>query len=110
MLIFLVSDSIIRFTPFSFVAIALVGLACLVGLGLWTRIVALLSVAMAVWASATGDAFIANGLVAYGLNALVLAICGPGAFSLDARLFGRSTVHLAGPINQVAAESGQWRR
>lgn len=73
-----------------------VGLATIVSLvlvlGLWTPLVA---VALAV-AIASAHAFAGPSWAAVGwhvpVDALVLALLGPGAYSLDARLFGRREI------------------
>ena len=56
--------------------------------GLWTPIVGALIAALELWAVVTGsgDLWISIVLVALGAS---IAMIGPGAWSLDARLFGR---------------------
>jgi putative oxidoreductase len=93
---FLLTHALVTFEPFSPEAVLLIGLACLIGLGVWTRTISIISATIAVWLGANCEMALMSGLAAHGLDAVVLAICGPGAFSFDARLFGRATVHLPG--------------
>ena len=47
-----------------------------------------------VWLAAGGDLGAAVTVLVFALNALALALLGPGAYSLDARRFGRRLVVL----------------
>ena len=65
--------------------------------GLGTRFAALLFACAAAWCAATvqgGSALLFIGLAGSGAT---IALLGPGAWSLDARLFGRRVIHLGGP-------------
>jgi putative oxidoreductase len=61
--------------------------------GLWTPVVGTLIAAIEVWVTITqpGDLWISIALATLGTTA---AMIGPGAWSLDARLFGRKHVAL----------------
>ncbi len=72
-----------------------VGLLLLAGLG--TRPAAAALACAAVWCAATSPlepAFVFIGVAGGGGT---LALLGAGAWSLDARLFGRRVIHLGGP-------------
>ncbi len=69
-------------------------LALTIIIGFCTRIAAGLSVAIAVAIALTIDQAVTLSIVNHVLNAAVLAMIGPGAVSIDARLFGRRTLHL----------------
>lgn len=100
-LVFLLSFSGDRFTTVSLEAIMIDMIACLIGFGLFMRTAACMSVAVACVEYGMEQA-ISTGLLAHVLDAIVLAICGPGAFSLDAKLFGRATVHIPGQADGLA--------
>jgi putative oxidoreductase len=69
--------------------------ASLLLLGLWTPIGAGLQIALEAWSAArdTGLIDVHAILAAVGLALLML---GPGAWSIDARLFGRKRIELGG--------------
>lgn len=71
----------------------LMGIALTAGLcaGLWTRLMAGLALLAALLCLALGGALPAWELL-HALSAAALAMTGPGAFSADARLFGRRTI------------------
>jgi uncharacterized membrane protein YphA (DoxX/SURF4 family) len=92
--IFLASHPIGRFAPASLVSMAFYALAILMGIGLRMRTAAVLTVVVAIYAFFQDHAALPSVAIAHGIDALVLAICGPGALSLDARLFGRTTVRM----------------
>lgn len=75
--------------PFAFYLLAFA-----IGTGLRTRSAATIAMILAVVAFAAGGPDLNGAFIAHAIDALVLAIVGPGAFSLDARLFGRTTVRL----------------
>lgn len=76
---------------------AVQGLCALLGLllvaGLWTPIAAMLAAAAAAW-----DAYSNPGDVGFyallGTIAIALALVGPGAWSIDARLFGMRRIKI----------------
>lgn len=78
------------------VAAGLLG-ACLV-VGLLTPVCALFAVAWGIWAWIAGIAggFGSPGLMVWLLS-LALALIGPGAYSLDARFFGRRILRRTRP-------------
>ena len=93
---FLLHRAVTGFPPATPAAVALSLLACLVAVGLFMRTGACCA-AIAAGLMAYGEnSWLTNGLLANLLDASVLAIVGPGAFSLDANLFGRKTVRLTG--------------
>lgn len=63
--------------------------------GLWTPVAGALIVAVEVWnaLSLPGDPWNSIMLAALGAT---LALVGPGAWSIDARLFGRKRIHVTG--------------
>lgn len=71
--------------------LALNGLAITVLLGLHSRIGALFACVLAVCLMVATRGTLSMPLAAHGLDALVLAMAGPGAYSIDSLLFGRST-------------------
>ena len=73
---------------------ALVVLAILVGAGFRARMAALLAFAIATSLRVDASAVGPMSAATHALDALALALTGPGAFSIDARLFGRRTVRL----------------
>lgn len=94
MTIFLVTYPAGRFDsedwqPFAFYLIAI-----MVGAGLRMRSAATVAAALAVVAFVSTRPDLHGEFIAHAIDAFVLAIVGPGAFSLDARLFGRTTVRL----------------
>jgi uncharacterized membrane protein YphA (DoxX/SURF4 family) len=72
-----------------------VGVLVAIGLcaGLQTRILAALSLVASLLSFIPAGASIELGAV-NAISCVALAIAGPGAFSLDARLFGRRTITL----------------
>ena len=66
-------------------------LAIFIMIGLWTPVAGALSAAVEVWTALVypGDAATALLLATLGAT---LAMIGPGAFSIDARLFGRKHI------------------
>ena len=73
-----------------FIAIlAIIGLCA----GLQTRLLAALNVGAPILGVALGAGFVPLAIL-HGVNALVLVLTGPGAWSVDAVLFGRRTVKL----------------
>ena len=73
---------------------ALDGLALLIGLGLRTRIAAFAAGVVAISQMVIAGDLVLMPLSAHALDAIVLAMAGPGAYSLDSRLFGRRTLRL----------------
>jgi hypothetical protein len=68
--------------------------AITIGLGFCARIAAAVAVAIcAILLWPPGPDYVAPFFI-HILDAVALALIGPGAFSIDARLFGRRTVHL----------------
>lgn len=67
------------------------GVAVLIWIGLWTPIAALAGVAIQVTVIALGNQFNLS-LMVFAAMALSLAMLGPGAWSFDARLFGRKRI------------------
>jgi putative oxidoreductase len=67
------------------------GMAVLIWIGLWTPLVAVTGVAIQVIVIALGHHFNLS-LVVSAATALSLAMLGPGAWSIDARLFGRKRI------------------
>lgn len=80
--------------PRSATAVACAVLAVAVGIGVFTRVVALVAalVGLAVAAAAAGPPSLA--FMTFALQSTALALIGPGAVSVDARRFGRKTLHL----------------
>lgn len=74
-------------------ALVLDGVALMIAAGIQTRITALLAAAVAVGLIIRMGG-VMMPLAAHLLDCLVLAMAGPGAYSIDARLFGRRIVHL----------------
>jgi putative oxidoreductase len=79
--------------PFGLVAAVLLGLS--ISIGFWTRMSS--SVAAVIAAGLAWDAggAFAVPLLAHMLSCVALVMVGPGAFSIDARRFGRRTVRLS---------------
>ena len=69
-----------------------VGAGILVAAGLWTPVVGALIAVLELWImfSHAGDPWIPVILAVLGAS---LAMVGPGAWSIDARLFGRKRIH-----------------
>jgi len=69
-----------------------VGAGILVAAGLWTPVVGTLIAVLELWImfSHAGDPWIPVILAVLGAS---LAMVGPGAWSIDARLFGRKRIH-----------------
>ena len=67
------------------------GVVALLWIGLWTPIAAVVETAIQIAIMALGQRFDASTAVAAALG-LALAMLGPGAWSLDARLFGRKRI------------------
>jgi uncharacterized membrane protein YphA (DoxX/SURF4 family) len=87
-------------SPLMWAGLSLVALALCIGFA--TPLAAVLGcfIQLAVW-FAIGHSNARLGVSV--LNSLALALLGPGAYSLDARLFGRREIvlrHSAGPINR----------
>lgn len=64
-------------------------------LGLWTPIGAGLQIALEAW-SAAQDTGLINAHAILAAVGLALLMLGPGAWSIDARLFGRKRIELGG--------------
>ena len=69
-------------------------LALAVSAGFRTRTAAVLSAIVAVAMMAIIRVMPSIACITHVLPAIVLAMAGPGAFSIDARLFGRRTVYI----------------
>jgi putative oxidoreductase len=67
------------------------GVAVLIWIGLWTPLVAVCGAAIQVVIFTLGRGF-GLSLLVYAAVSLSLALLGPGAWSLDARLFGRKRI------------------
>jgi putative oxidoreductase len=67
------------------------GVAVLIWIGLWTPLAALAGIAIQIIAMAFGHQFNLS-LVALAAVGLSLAMLGPGAWSFDARLYGRKRI------------------
>ena len=78
-----------------FARIAALGVGSLLLAGLWTPIAGALQAAIEVWiVFSSGDAVVAHLLrAALGLSLVML---GPGAWSVDAQLFGRKLIDIRG--------------
>jgi hypothetical protein len=66
----------------------------LLGLGLWTPIAAGLGTVLAVIGAGASPAAICFGILLAAVTA-ALALLGPGAWSIDARLFGWKRIEIA---------------
>jgi hypothetical protein len=64
------------------------------GLGLLTPMACVLSITTIVWMEFSADRFIHANIVNIMLFAAIVML-GPGAYSIDARIFGRRRIHLA---------------
>lgn len=93
---FLIAIPLRRLDCSTWPAIALDALAVMVAAGLQTRITAGIASAVAIFLTIKGGELLSMPLSAHLLDSLALTIAGPGAFSVDSRLFGRRTVHLSG--------------
>ncbi|MBC9034443.1 hypothetical protein IAG41_18805 [Sphingomonas sp. JC676] len=94
--LFVVTVPAVVAAPSSWIAILFCLAAILISAGYLTRIVAgLCAVACAImiWPMTAAPPL---SLFPHVLDAAALALIGPGAFSIDARLFGRRTMHLPG--------------
>jgi len=69
----------------------IIGVVVLLWIGLWTPIAALLQAVILIAIINAGHRFDPSLLVAAALG-LALAMLGPGAWSLDAQLFGRKRI------------------
>jgi hypothetical protein len=67
------------------------GVAVLIWIGLWTPLAAVVGAAIQVIVSTLGRGFEVSLLVCAAVS-LSLALLGPGAWSVDARLFGRKRI------------------
>ena len=67
------------------------GVAVLIWVGLWTPLAAVAGTVIQIIAIAFGHRF-NSSLVALAAMALSLAMLGPGAWSFDARLYGRKRI------------------
>jgi putative oxidoreductase len=76
-----------------FVRYIAIGVGCLLLAGLWTPVAAVLQIVIDLWiAFAPGGASVVHLLpAALGLSLVML---GPGAWSVDARLFGRKRIDI----------------
>ena len=80
--------------PWQAVAVAALSVAMVVGVR--TRFAAILAaIVIATRLGSGGDPFLLR-TAAQSLSAVALAMSGPGAFSVDAKLFGRRKVRLSG--------------
>lgn len=74
------------------------GAGTLLAVGLWTPVVAGAIAVVQIWMCASGmlDPLVSLLIAALGAS---LALIGPGAWSIDARIFGRKTILLPQPRN-----------
>jgi putative oxidoreductase len=85
--------------PLTIVVLQIIGIAAgiLLLIGLWTPVAGVLAAIVKVWIalsryfSHSGDPWIA---ITQAVLSAVLAMVGPGAWSIDARLFGRRRIHM----------------
>lgn len=68
-----------------------VALAILIMIGLWTPVAGVMIAVVEVWAAFVYPAHAVTAMLLATLGA-TLAMIGPGAFSIDARLFGRKHI------------------
>jgi uncharacterized membrane protein YphA (DoxX/SURF4 family) len=66
--------------------------AVAVSLGIWTPVCCALLIAINAFSLYTGDTMTIHHHVSWALLAASLALVGPGAYSIDSRLFGRRIV------------------
>lgn len=71
------------------------GVALALGLGVWTRANAVGAAIIYGWLWLSLGAHMLSAHFATVLDAMALILIGPGAFSIDAKRFGRRTVHVA---------------
>jgi uncharacterized membrane protein YphA (DoxX/SURF4 family) len=76
---------------------ALIALAAAVLVGVWTRVTALVCAALAMAARIGIGGELGWVAMLIGVGFLGLAMTGPGAHSVDARLFGRRVIRLDRP-------------
>src|SRR5690349_1772983 len=69
-------------------------LAVSLAAGFATRTIATLGTVAGLFAVVSGACAMPILLLTHVLDAAALAMIGPGAFAVDARLFGRATIHL----------------
>lgn len=86
-----VSHPVLYAAQFAMIAVGILLLA-----GLWTPVVAILQTIIEVWFvfAQSGEPSIHYLLAALGIS---LAMLGPGAWSIDARLFGRKRIEIGKP-------------
>jgi uncharacterized membrane protein YphA (DoxX/SURF4 family) len=70
---------------------AVVGVAVLIWIGLWTPLAAVAAAAVQIIVIAFGHRFSVSS-AAFASVSLSLAVLGPGAWSFDARLYGRKRI------------------
>ena len=68
------------------------GLAILIMIGLWTPVAGVLIAAVELWTAFANPGALDTAILPATLG-VTLAMIGPGAFSIDARLFGRKHIH-----------------
>jgi putative oxidoreductase len=91
--------SVLEAPPLTIVVLQIIGVGAgiLLLVGLWTPVVGALAAIVKVWIafsrffSHTGDPWIA---IAQAVLGAILAMVGPGAWSVDARLFGRKRIDI----------------
>ncbi len=91
--LFLVSYSVGQFSFMSVPALGCGLLAVVIAVGFKMRVGASLAALVVAVILVTGKSG-AAGMFAHGLDAIDRLMAGPGAFSADARLFGRTKIHL----------------
>ena len=69
-------------------------IALALAVGIATRVLAGLAAGAAMVTLLLGACATPDLMVTHMINAAALALIGPGAFSIDSRLFGRATFHL----------------
>lgn len=62
--------------------------------GFCTRAAACISAGIALFALLGASAPASLSLLAHAIDAVIIALVGPGAFAIDARIFGRRTINL----------------
>ena len=93
-MLFIVTAPAVVTAPSSWIVALSCLAAILISAGYLTRIVAALcalACAITIWPMAAASPLF---LLPHVLDAAALALIGPGAFSVDAQLFGRRTLHL----------------